>query len=76
MAVKKDNIRRSVTFTKKQAEFLDKQSKKLGISFSKYIRIMLNSNFNKLASFVTKEQMDAYYEIAKTNLWIFNDDED
>lgn len=75
MAVKKDNIRRSVTFTKKQADFLEKAAKRLGISFSKYIRIMLNTNFSKLASFMTPEQLEEYIAIAKTP-WLFDEEED
>lgn len=75
MAVNKNNIRRSVTFTKKQADYLDKAAERLGISFSKYIRIMLNTNFTKLASFITPEQLEEYIAIAKTQ-WLFDDEED
>ena len=69
--IKNDNVRLQITFSKKQAQWLEKTSKKLGIEKSKLVRWLISKNIgNLLSTFETKDLQDLI-KIAKTP-WIID----
>lgn len=75
MAVKKGNVRLSVTFSKQQAEWIKKNSKKLGMTTSRFIKFLMDKNIGKFISVLPQEQLDWLIKIAKTP-WLDLDDDD
>lgn len=69
MAIKKDNTRLQITFSKKQVEWLQKTSKKTGMQISKLIRWLISNNISKLVSYIPEKEMKELIKIAKTP-WI------
>lgn len=76
MAVKKGNVRLSVTFSEQQAKWIQKNAKKLGMTTSRFIKFLMDKNIGKFVSVLPQEQIDRLIEIIRTPWLDFDEDED
>lgn len=71
--IKDSNIRQSITFTKKQWEWIVKTSKELKMTPSKLIRFLISKNLGSLLNYIPEEEIQYLIKIAKTP-WINDED--
>ena len=72
--IKETNIRIPITFTKKQATWLNDTAKKLKMNKSKLVRWLISNNIHKFLNQIPEEELEEICRIARTP-WI-NDQED
>lgn len=75
MPVRNDKTRIIFTLSKKQNEWLESMSKKLKMSKSRLIRLMLSKNIANFLALMPKDQLDNIIKIAHTP-WLDDEDED
>lgn len=75
MAVKKTNTRVIITCSKEQAEWLNKTSKKLKMSRSRFIKYLMDKNIAHLVNHLTTTDQELLFKIAKTKWLDLDDDE-
>ena len=75
MSVRNDKTRIIFTLSKKQNKWLEGMSKKLKISKSRLIRLMLSKNIGNFLSLLPEEQLQKIIQIAKTP-WIEDEDDE
>lgn len=73
MAVKTTNIRRMITLSKKQDKWLSTTAKKLNMTYSKFIKFLIDKNISNLISKLPKKELDEIIKIAKTPWLDFNE---
>lgn len=71
--VKDTNIRRMITLSKAQDKWLYTTAKKLKMSYSKFIKFLIDKNISHLISKLPKEELDKLIKIAKTPWLDFNE---
>lgn len=74
MAVKETNERMMVTFSKKQAQWIRDNAKRLGMTTSRFIKFLIDKNIGKFMAMLPSEKLDELIRIAKTP-WLDFDDE-
>ena len=76
MAVKKGNVRLSVTFSEQQAKWVQNNAKKLGMTTSRFIKFLMDKNIAKFMNMLPSEKLDELIRIAKTPWLDFDSDYD
>lgn len=72
--VKDKNERMSITFSKKQAEWIRTNAKRLGMTTSRFVKFLIDKNIGKFISMLPSEKLDELIKIAKTP-WLDFDNE-
>lgn len=70
--IKNTNIRRMITLSKKQDKWLSTNAKKLNMSYSNFIKFLIDKNISHLISKLPKKELDEIIKIAKTPWLNFN----
>lgn len=71
--IKNTNIRRIITLSKKQDKWLSTTAKKLNMSYSKFIKFLIDKNISHLIAKLPKKELDQIIKIAKTPWLDFNE---
>lgn len=71
--VKDTNTRRMITLSKAQDKWLSETAKKLKMSYSKFIKFLIDKNISHLISKLPREELDVLIKIAKTPWLDFNE---
>lgn len=64
--IKDTNTRRMITLSKAQDKWLSTTAKKLKMSYSKFIKFLIDKNISHLISKLPREELDKLIKIAKT----------
>lgn len=74
--IRQENERIMITLTKKQVKWLKQQSKRLGISVSRFVKWCIDRNLAKvLHEYMTEDQLKTMVRIAKAPWINFSDEE-
>lgn len=71
----KDSERLQITLSKRQANWLKTQSKKLNMTTSKFIKWLIDKNLGHLINRLPNEDLEYLIKVAKTRWIDFDDDE-
>ena len=71
----KDSERLQITLSKRQANWLKTQSKKLNMTTSKFVKWLIDKNLGHLINRLPNEDLEYLIKIAKTKWIDFDDDE-
>lgn len=72
----KDSKRLYLTFSKRQADWLIDNAKRLNMTTSKFVKWLIDKNIGHLINQLTDKELKELIRIAKTKWLDFDDDDD
>ena len=72
----KDSKRLYITLSKKQANWLEDNAKRLNMTTSKFVKWLIDKNIGHLINKLPNEDLEYLIRIAKTKWLDFKDDDD